>query len=214
MEAILLLGGPGAGKGTLAEILKTETNYLHVSTGEMFRAAIAAGTPVGLEAKKFIDRGELVPDSVVLGLIEERIAGAPADVRFMFDGFPRTLDQAVGLEKLLKKYNGEIRHVFQLDVDQSVLLKRLTGRRVCRKCAAVFHIHNKPPKLDGVCDADGGELYQRSDDSEETILNRLTVYEKQTAPLIDYYTAAGLLRKIPAAGTPTQIAAAVLKILK
>lgn len=213
MEAIILLGGPGAGKGTLAESLKQKTSYLHVSTGDMLRAALKSGSPVGLEAKKFMEAGELVPDSVILRIIEERIAQEPPGARFMFDGFPRTLEQAEGLEAIFERHGGTVTHVFKLDVPRKTLLQRLTGRRVCKVCGAVYHVINMPPKKEGVCDADGGELYQRADDSEETILNRLAVYERQTAPLIEHYRRDGLIRDIDAgkdARTTTDLVLAVL----
>lgn len=214
MEAIILLGGPGAGKGTLAESLKAKTDYIHVSTGDMLRAAIKAGSPVGLDAKKIIDAGQLVPDSVILGLIEERIATERPDARFIFDGFPRTIEQAEGLDCLFKKCSGTVTHVFKLDVSREALLGRLTGRRVCKTCGAVYHLLSRPPRQAGVCDVDGGELYQRTDDSESTILNRLEVYEKQTAPLIEYYQRKGLLRGIDAGGPADTVTALVLDVLK
>ena len=212
MEAIILLGGPGAGKGTLAEDLRHKTSYIHVSTGDMLRAALKSGSPVGLEAKAFMEAGELVPDSVILRIIEERISKEPS-ARFMFDGFPRTIDQAEGLYRLFKKYNGVITHVFNLEVQREILLSRLTGRRICKICGASYHLTNIPPKMPGFCDADGGELYQRADDSEDTILHRLEVYEKQTAPLIAHYKRQGLVRDI-AAGAPANITTAfVLDVL-
>ena len=212
MEAIILLGGPGAGKGTLAEDLRHKTAYIHVSTGDMLRAALKSGSPVGLEAKAFMEAGELVPDSVILRIIEERISKEPS-ARFMFDGFPRTIDQAEGLYRLFKKYNGVITHVFNLEVQREILLSRLTGRRICKICGASYHLTNIPPKMPGFCDADGGELYQRADDSEATILHRLEVYEKQTAPLIAHYNRQGLVRDI-AAGAPANITTAfVLDVL-
>lgn len=213
MEAIILLGGPGAGKGTLAEVLKQKTDYLHVSTGDMLRSAVYCGSPIGLEAKKFMDAGQLVPDEVILGIIEERVSNESAGVHFMFDGFPRTLEQAEGLDRIFNRFGGTISNVFQLDVESSALIRRLTGRRVCRSCGAVYHIPNKPPLKDGICDVDGGELYQRDDDREATILNRLEVYEKQTAPLIAYYLKKGLIRKIDAGGSPEQTVALVLNVL-
>ncbi len=213
MEAIILLGGPGAGKGTLAEDLKQQTAYIHVSTGDMLRAALKSGSPVGLEAKACMEAGELVPDSVILRIIEERIAKESAAARFMFDGFPRTIDQALGLDQLLKKYSGVIAHVFNLEVQRKVLLRRLTGRRVCKTCGAVYHMITRPPEKEGVCDSDGGELYQRADDSEATILNRLEVYEKQTAPLISYYQRQGLIRDIAAGGHADATTALVLDVL-
>lgn len=213
MEAIILLGGPGAGKGTQAELLKKQTDYLHVSTGDMLRAAIQAGSSVGLEAKKFMEAGALVPDDVILRIIEERISKEAASARFMFDGFPRTIEQAEGLDRLFKKQGGTIKHVFNLVVERSILLRRLTGRRVCKVCGAVYHMANKPPKKEGVCDVDAGGLYQRADDSEATILNRLEVYENQTAPLIAYYQQQGLLRDIAAGGSAAETDAVVLKFL-
>ena len=213
MEAIILLGGPGAGKGTLAEDLKQQTAYIHVSTGDMLRAALKSGSPVGLEAKAFMEAGELVPDSVILRIIEERIAKEPSPARFMFDGFPRTIDQAEGLDQLLKKYNGIITHVFDLEVQREILLQRLTGRRICKSCGAVYHMTRRPPAKDGVCDSDGGEIYQRTDDSEATILNRLEVYGKQTAPLIAHYQRQGLIRKIEAGGHADITTACVIDVL-
>lgn len=214
MQAIILLGGPGAGKGTLAEFLKKQTDYIHVSTGDMLRAAIQAGSSVGLEAKKFMDAGQLVPDSVILRIIEERVEKEPAGTRrFMFDGFPRTIDQAKGLDQLFKKQGGSVKHVFNLVVERAILLRRLTGRRVCKTCGAVYHMISRPPKKPDVCDADGGELYQRADDSEATILNRLEVYEKQTAPLISHYQQQGLIRDIAAGGSAAETDALVLKVL-
>lgn len=210
MEAIILLGGPGAGKGTLAEVLKKQTAYLHVSTGDMLRAALKSGSDVGLEAKSYMESGALVPDSVILKIIKERIEQDSADAKFMFDGFPRTIEQAEGLQTLFAELGGTISHVFNLIVPRETLLSRLTGRRLCKDCGAVYHVVNMPAKVDGVCDVDGGELYQRPDDCEETILNRLEVYEKQTAPLIDYYQQQGLLRDIAAGGAISETEASVL----
>lgn len=214
MEAIILLGGPGAGKGTLAEDLRHHTSYIHVSTGDMLRAALKSGSPVGLEAKAFMEAGELVPDSVILRIIEERIAKEPSTARFMFDGFPRTIEQAKGLDYIFKKYSGVLSHVFNLEVQRETLLRRLTGRRVCRACGAVYHLTTKPPEKSGVCDVDGGELYQRTDDSETTILHRLEVYEKQTAPLIAYYRQQGVLRDTESGGHADVTTALVLAVLK
>jgi adenylate kinase len=213
MEAIILLGGPGAGKGTLAESLKQQTGYLHVSTGDMLRAAFQSGSPVGLEAKAYMDAGALVPDAVILRIIEERISKEPAEARFMFDGFPRTIQQAEGLEQLFKKKGGAITHVLNLIVPRETLLKRLTGRRVCKTCGAVYHMTNKPPVKAGICDAEGGELYQRADDSDATILNRLEVYEKQTAPLIALYRRQRLIRDIAAGSSAAETNALVLGVL-
>ena len=214
MEAIILLGGPGAGKGTLAELLRKQTAYLHVSTGDMLRAAIQTGTPVGTEAKIFMDAGHLVPDSVILRIIEERISKELPSSFFMFDGFPRTIEQAKGLHTLFERKKGKVKHVFNLVVEREILLKRLTGRRVCKSCGAVYHMTSRPPQRPGLCDVDHSELYQRADDSEATILNRLEVYEKQTAPLVAYYQEKGLLRDIFAGGTAAETNKLVLEILK
>lgn len=213
MEAIILLGGPGAGKGTLAEFLKKQTGYLHVSTGDMLRAALQSGSSVGREAKQYMEAGQLVPDSVILCMIEERMAAKQAQAQFMFDGFPRTVEQAQGLDQLFEKQSGSISHVFNLIVEREILLRRLTGRRVCKRCGAVYHITTRPPKKERVCDVDAGELYQRADDSEATILKRLDVYEKQTAPLIASYRTRGLLRDIAADGTAEATDALVFGIL-
>lgn len=214
MDAIILLGGPGAGKGTLAETLKTKTDFIHISTGDMFRAAMKAGTPVGLEAKAFIDRGELVPDEVVIRMIEERIKQDSQSARYMFDGFPRTIEQAKGLNELFASMDAAILHVFNLSVPSEVLIPRLTGRRTCRSCGAVYHIMYRPPKEEGVCDLDGGELYQRDDDCEKTILNRLEVYNRQTSPLIDFYKQSDLLRDVDASGDVRAIAGSVLNVIQ
>ncbi len=201
MEAIILLGGPGAGKGTLAELLKTQKGYLHISTGDMLRAAVKSGSEVGLEAKTCMEAGELVSDALILKIIKDRVAQEPADAKFLFDGFPRTLEQAEGLQKLFAEIDGTISHVFNLDADRKALIPRLTARRTCRTCGAIYHVINMPPKVEGICDVDGGELYQRADDSEETILNRLEVYAKQTAPLIGYYREKELIRDLDAGGS-------------
>lgn len=213
MEAIILLGGPGAGKGTLAEELKQQTEYIHVSTGDMLRAALKSGSDVGLEAKSYMESGALVPDSVILKIIKERIEQDSDSAKYMFDGFPRTIEQAEGLEALFAELGGTLTDVFNLIVPREILLARLTGRRTCKVCGAIYHMTNMPPKVDGVCDVDGGELYQRPDDCEETILNRLEVYGKQTAPLIDHYQQQGLLRDIAAASTIDETEASVLAVL-
>ena len=201
MEAIILLGGPGAGKGTLAETLKRQTARIHVSTGDMLRAAVKDGSAVGLEAKTCMENGKLVSDGLILRIIKERIRREGEDARFVFDGFPRTIEQAEGLQKLFAEIGGTITHVLNLVADPQVLIPRLCGRRTCKTCGAIFHMVNMPPKEEGVCDLDGGELYQRADDNEETVMNRLEVYKNQTAPLIDFYRHLGILHDINAGGT-------------
>lgn len=213
MKAIILLGPPGAGKGTLAESLKNKTNYIHVSTGDMLRAAIKTESPVGLEAKAFMDKGELVPDSVILGIIKERIAQETDEARFMFDGFPRTLEQAEGFDHLLAEIGGSLQHVVNMAVPDDILIMRISGRRICKTCGAVYHVANIPPRTEGICDNDGAELYQRPDDNEETVRNRLSVYERQTAPLIEYYRGHGVLRDIDASVTPDAICSLALEAL-
>lgn len=213
MEAIVLLGGPGAGKGTLAETLKKQTPYIHVSTGDMLRAAVRSGSPLGLDVKACVDKGQLVSDTLILQLIKERIAQESADAKFMFDGFPRTIEQAEGLKALFAEIGGTVTHVLNLVVEPDVLIPRLCGRRTCKTCGAIFHIDNMPPKEEGVCDLDGGELYQRADDNEETVMERLQVYKTQTAPLIDFYTQAGILHNINAGDTPENISRLALEVL-
>lgn len=198
MEAIILLGAPGAGKGTIAEGIKAATDWIHVSTGDMLRAAVKAGKPVGLEAKSYMEKGELVPDSVIMRIVTERIEEGSSRARYMFDGFPRTLEQARLLDEVLASHGGRVARVFLLEVPRKILVDRLAGRRVCRNCGAVYHIRNIPPRKEGVCDACGGPLYQRPDDTEETVLNRLEVFQRQTASLVDYYDRKGVLARIDA----------------
>ena len=210
MRAIILLGAPGAGKGTLADGIKAASRFQHVATGDMLRAALKQGTPVGREAEAFMKRGELVPDEVIFKLVEARIAASGGDDGFMFDGFPRTLAQAERLDALLAAHGGKVDHVFLLEAPRALLLSRLTGRRVCRGCGAVYHVVNIPPRRAGLCDACGGELYQRADDQEATIANRLDVYERQTAPLIAYYDRQGVLTRVDAARERQESVAAIL----
>ncbi|MDO4813770.1 MAG: adenylate kinase [Gemella sp.] len=185
---ILLMGLPGAGKGTQAEQIKANYPLPHISTGDMFRAAIKNETPLGLEAKSYIDKGQLVPDSVTIGLVEERLNQEDAKEGFLLDGFPRTVEQAVALDEILAKSNRKIEKVLNIDVDPSILLPRLTGRRICKSCGNTYHLIFNPTKVEGVCDNCQGELYQRSDDNEETVGNRLEVNIKQTKPLLDFYS--------------------------
>ena len=209
MKAIILLGAPGAGKGTLAEGVKNATAFIHVSTGDMLRAAIKAGSPTGLEAKAFMEKGELVPDDVILRIVGERLAQGRPDDQYMFDGFPRTLEQARRLDDVLAGLGGAVNQVFLLEVPTPVIVSRLSGRRICKGCGAVYHVTNIPSKVAGICDQCGGALYQRPDDSEATVLNRLEVYQRQTASLIDFYEQKGVLVRVNA-GTNPQAATAEL----
>lgn len=198
MEAIILLGAPGAGKGTLAEGIRAATDYVHVSTGDMLREAVKAGRAVGLEAKSYMEKGELVPDQVIMKIVIERLAAGARGARYMFDGFPRTLEQARLLDEAMLAQGGQITSVFLLEVPRPILVDRLSGRRICRNCGAVYHIRNIPSKVPGVCDLCRGPLYQRPDDTEETVLNRLEVFQKQTASLVDYYDRKGVLARVDA----------------
>jgi adenylate kinase len=193
---IILLGPPGAGKGTQAEVLVKKLSIPHISTGDMFRNAIKEGTDLGKKAKEYMDSGQLVPDEVTVGIVRERISQDDCGSGFLLDGFPRTVAQAEALDEILAEMKTQLDAVISIEVPSEKLVTRLTGRRVCRKCGATYHMEFNPPGQDGICNKCGGELYQRSDDTEETVLSRLNVYEKQTAPLIQYYNQKGLLKRI------------------
>ncbi|WP_027415396.1 adenylate kinase [Aneurinibacillus terranovensis] len=193
---VILMGLPGAGKGTQAERIVDEFGIPHISTGDMFRAAIREETAMGLQAKSFMDQGLLVPDEVVIGIVKERLAKPDCERGFLLDGFPRTLAQAEALDATLAELGRGIDHVINIDVDRSILLERLTGRRICKSCGATYHVVFNPPAQEGICDKCGGELYQRSDDNEETVATRLDVNIEQSAPLLKYYAEKGLLRNI------------------
>jgi adenylate kinase len=202
---VAFLGPPGAGKGTQARELAREWNVPHVATGDMLRDAAPAGTPLGREAKGYMDRGALVPDDVIIRMIAERLAQPDARAGFLLDGFPRTIAQAEALERLLKDVGQPLDRVVYFDVSEPELLRRLTGRRVCRNCQTAFHLVSAPPRTPGVCDRCGGELYQRDDDSEATVRNRLAVYARQTAPLLDWYRGRDLLASVPGEGDISHI---------
>ncbi len=196
---LVLLGPPGAGKGTQASRIVGEYGIPHVSTGDILRSAVKNQTQMGLEAKKFMDAGELVPDSVVIGIVKDRLQEPDTAKGFLMDGFPRTIPQAEALDGVLDGLDRAVTKVLVLLVDEDLLLKRLTGRRVCRSCQTPFHVLFTQPKIEGVCDKCGGELYQRDDDTEATVRNRLEVYRNQTEPLIDFYDRAGLVVRIDGA---------------
>lgn len=193
---ILFMGPPGAGKGTQAERIVEEFSIPHISTGDAFRLAMKQGTPLGLKAKEYVDQGLLVPDEITNGIVKERLALDDCQKGFLLDGFPRTLQQAEALDVMLTELGRGIDHVVNLKVDRSLLLARLTGRRICKSCGTTYHVLFNPPKVEGVCDKDGGELYQRSDDTEEKVGTRLDEYTSKTAPLLDYYSRKGLLREV------------------
>lgn len=190
------MGLPGAGKGTQAEQIVAKYNIPHISTGDMFRAAMKAETEMGLQAKSFIDKGALVPDEVTIGIVRERLSQEDCVRGFLLDGFPRTVAQASALEEIMKDLGKKIDYVLNINVDSGLLLKRLTGRRICKECGATYHLEFNPPATADVCDKCGGELYQRSDDNEETVANRLDVNIKQTKPLLDFYDELGYLKSI------------------
>lgn len=197
---LLIMGAPGAGKGTQAVLIKNEYSIPHISTGDMFREAISQKTELGVEAKKFIDQGLLVPDSLTVELVRARLSQPDCEKGFILDGFPRNISQAEFLSEVLKELNMPLDAVLDINVDNSVLLARIVGRRVCPKCGASFHINNAKPKIDGICDYCSSELIHRKDDTEETVSNRLKVYEAQTAPLLDYYKNINLLKVIKGIG--------------
>jgi len=193
---LILMGPPGAGKGTQAERIKAEFSIPHISTGDAFRAAMKQGTPLGLKAKEYVDAGRLVPDEVTIGIVRDRLREDDCRKGFMLDGFPRTIAQAEALDGILAELGSRIDHVINLKVDRDLLLARLTGRRICRSCGATYHLLFNPPAKEGVCDKCGGELYQRSDDTEEKVGTRLDEYINKTAPLLEYYAGRGLLREL------------------
>ena len=195
---MVFLGPPGAGKGTQASLLKSKYGIAHISTGDILREAVKKGTELGKKAKEYMDRGLLVPDEIIIGIIEEGLAEPDAQKGFILDGFPRTIPQAEALDRLLEKKRISLNVVFLFNANKETILERLTGRRVCKKCGALYHIRYSPPKIEGVCDKCGGELYQRDDDKEETILRRLDVYRNQTEPLIDHYRKKGILIELDA----------------
>jgi len=214
MMNLILLGPPGVGKGTQAKLLIDRFGIPQISTGDILRAAVKELTPMGVKAKGFMDSGALVPDAVVIGIVEERLAQDDCQKGFILDGFPRTVPQADALNQVLTGMGRSIDHVISLSVDKGELLKRLTGRRACSKCGAGYHVEFAPPKAAGVCDACSGELIQREDDKETTILHRLAVYGEQTAPLIAYYAESGLLRSVDGLGTVEGIQAEIVTIIE
>jgi adenylate kinase len=192
---LVFLGPPGAGKGTQAKLLSQRMGFLHLSTGDLLREAVKNQTPLGKKAKEYMDRGELVPDELIVQLIEETM---PKDGSVILDGFPRTVNQALALEEMLKGKGEKISKVLFFDVPDEVIIDRLSGRRVCSKCGAVYHVKYNPPKVEGVCDLCGGSLVQRDDDREEVVKKRLEVYRKQTQPLIEFYQDRGIIYRLDA----------------
>jgi adenylate kinase len=202
---IILLGPPGAGKGTQAVRLVERWGIPHISTGDILRANVREGTPLGTEAKRFMDAGDLVPDEVIIGMVGDRLAEPDTSVGFLFDGFPRTVPQAKALEALVNARETPIDVVLRLVVDHDDVVARLTGRRTCSDCGRIHHVMTDPPGADGRCAACGGEVVQRDDDREDVVLNRLEVYRTQTAPLEHFYFERGLLRDIRAVGSVDEV---------
>lgn len=193
---ILLMGPPGAGKGTQAAELVKEFNIPHISTGDMFRAAMKEGTEMGKLAKSYIDAGNLVPDSVTVGIVRDRLAQDDCKKGFILDGFPRTVEQADALDGIMKDLGLSLKRVLNINVPAADLVERAVGRRICKKCGATYHVKFNPSQKDGVCDECGGDLFQRADDTAETMTNRLSVYEASTKPLIEYYQKAGIYTEV------------------
>ncbi|MCB0413610.1 MAG: adenylate kinase [Bdellovibrionales bacterium] len=210
---ILLFGAPGVGKGTQSQLLVEKLDMKHISTGDLFRNAIKKQTDLGQEAQKYMDKGELVPDSIVIGMVEEVLKSLDGH-SFILDGFPRTRAQAEALDQLLASMSLSIEKVISLDVPQEELLKRLTGRRVCKACGAVYHETSNPTKEDGVCDVCGGEVVQRNDDKEEAIQKRLSVYEDSTAPVKDFYKSKEKLVDLDGMGDTSEVFERIKSVLR
>jgi adenylate kinase len=210
---LIIMGPPGAGKGTQAQMLAERFSIPHISTGDMFREAVKRETLMGAKAKEYMDKGALIPDSIVIGLVEERIHQADCQKGYILDGFPRTVAQAEALDTYLLGRGDAIDHVIDIVVGDAELVKRLSGRRTCRQCSRMYHVVFNPPLLEGVCDSCGGELFQRQDDNEETVQSRLRIYKQQTTPLIQHYQLKGLLRSIPGQGSIEQIFNRILEVV-
>lgn len=211
---VVLAGAPGAGKGTQAKFIAKHYGIPQISTGDIFRANIAAQTELGKQAKRFMDAGDLVPDEVTIGIVRERLARDDAKAGFLLDGFPRTVHQAESLNKMLSELGTPLDVVLELQIEDDEVVRRLSGRRTCRKCGHVWHVEFDPPAREGVCDVCDGELFQRDDDLPETIRRRIEVYNEQTAPLVGFYTEAGLLRGITARGPVDEITERAIQTLK
>ena len=211
---ILLMGPPGAGKGTQAAELVKAFQIPHISTGDMFRAAIKEGTEMGKQAKSYIDKGQLVPDEVTIGIVRDRLGQDDCKKGFILDGFPRTVEQADALTGILQELGLSLTRVLNINVPAADLIERAVGRRICKKCGATYHTKFNPPKQEGICDACGSELFQRADDNAETMQNRLSVYEASTKPLIDYYEKAGLYTEIDGRQAIDKVTADLIKVLK
>lgn len=212
-RAVILLGPPGAGKGTQAQRIAQRYRLPHLSTGDMFRENIQGGTELGRKAKPLLERGELVPDEIVLGMVEQRIDQPDCAKGFVFDGFPRTLRQADDLERICKQHNLGCTIVLHMVVDPQLLMRRLTGRRICKAGGHIYNVYERPPKREGICDVDGSELIHRPDDSEGVIGERLSAYNRQTQPLVEYYTVRKLLSPVDAMADADTVTESIARIL-
>ena len=211
---LVFLGAPGAGKGTQAQRLAAQEQIPHISTGEILRESVTRGTPLGLQAKGYMDSGKLVPDEVVIGLVREKLTSPECARGYILDGFPRTVAQAEVLDRILTETGSPgLDHVISFDVPQEEIVRRLSGRRSCSRCQTVYHIEHDPPKHEGVCDKCGGRLVQRADDKPETVLARLRVFDQQTRPLVEYYQKRGLLQRVDATGSIDQVYARLLAVV-
>ncbi|WMZ71837.1 adenylate kinase [Staphylococcus pseudintermedius] len=211
---IILMGLPGAGKGTQASEIIKKYPIPHISTGDMFRKAIKDETELGKEAKSYMDRGELVPDEVTVGIVKERISEDDAKKGFLLDGFPRTIEQAEALNSILEELGRTIDADVNIEVPEEELMNRLTGRRICETCGTTYHLVFNPPKVEGICDIDGGKLYQREDDNPETVANRLEVNVKQSKPILEFYNQKGLLKNIDGSKHIDEVTSDVIEILE
>ncbi|MCG0238185.1 MAG: adenylate kinase [Firmicutes bacterium] len=210
---IILLGPPGAGKGTQAATLAREEGVAHISTGDILRQHVREGTPLGKAAREYMDKGLLVPDEIILGLVRDRLAQPDARRGFIFDGFPRTVVQADGLERLLEELQMPLEAVVNIVVPDTELVERAVGRRTCKECGEIYHLRTRPPQKEGVCDRCGGELVHRSDDNPETVRARLAEYHAKTAPLIEYYRSRGLLREVDGTQPVAAVSEAIRKVV-
>jgi adenylate kinase len=211
---IVLVGPPGAGKGTQAQFIASHLAIPKISTGDIFRSNVSQGTPLGRQAKEYMNRGDLVPDEVTIAMVRDRLSEEDAQPGFLLDGFPRNVPQAETLKKQLMDWDTRLTVVLELVVDEDEVVRRLSGRRTCRRCERVWHIMFDPPTRDGICDACGGELFQRDDDREETVRHRLEVYKQQTAPLVSYYADEGVLIGIDATGPVEEVTERALAALR
>ncbi len=211
---LILLGPPGSGKGTQAKLIVEKYGIPQISTGDMLREAVAKGTELGKEAKKYMDAGQLVPDEVVIGIVKERLQQPDCEKGFILDGFPRTIPQAEALDKILEELGKKIDAVINIQVPEEEVVKRIVNRRTCKNCGAVYHLIYNPPKEDNKCDKCGGELYQRDDDKEEVVRQRYKVYKEQTEPLVEYYAKKGVLYNIDGTKNIEEVFAEIDKILQ